>query len=156
LTLVETMLAMVVLSVAVFGLLSTLVAGEQQLQEADHALAASRLARDLLEEIVARPYEDPQEPGKTLGPEQGETNRTLFDDCDDYDKFHENPGEACNAAGTLYQPNQQAFKRRVSVTQATNTIASLGATVPGLLVEVTVEDSGGRTWNYTRFIPQPH
>src|SRR5687767_12913893 len=71
LTLIETMLAMVVLSVAVFALLSTLVAGEQQLQEADHALAASRLARDLLEEIVARPYEDPQEPGKMLGPEQG-------------------------------------------------------------------------------------
>jgi hypothetical protein len=149
------MLAMVVLSVAVFAILSTLVAGEQQLQEADLAFAASRLARDLLEEIVARPYEDPQEPGKVPGPEQGENNRTLFDDCDDYDKFQENPGDARNAAGTLYGPNQQVFKRRANVTPATNTIASLGATVPGLLVEVTVEDPGGRTWKYTRFIPQP-
>jgi Tfp pilus assembly protein PilV len=155
LTLVETMLAMVVLSVAVFALLSTLVAGEQQLQEADHALAASRLARDLLEEIVARPYEDPEDPGKVLGPEAGEANRTLFDDCDDYDKYKESPGEARNAAGNPYPANQQVFKRRVEITQATNTIASLGATVPGLLVEVTVEDSGARTWTYTRFIPQP-
>ena len=155
LTLVETMLAMVVLSVAVFAILSTLLAGEQQLQEADHALAASRLARDLLEEIAARAYEDPEEPGKMPGPEQGETSRTLFDDCDDYDKFHESAGDARNAAGTLYGRNQQVFKRRVNVTQATQTIASLGATVPGLLVEVTVEDSGGRTWTYNRFIPQP-
>jgi hypothetical protein len=139
----------------VFALLSTLVAGEQQLQEADHALAASRLARDLLEEVVARAYEDPQEPGKLLGPEQGETSRSLFDDCDDYDKYKDNPGEACNAAGAPYPPNQQVFKRRVSVTPATNTIASLGATVRGLLVEVTVEDAAGRTWNYSRFIPQP-
>ena len=146
---------MVVLSIAVFAVLSTLLAGEQQLQEADHALAASRFARDLLEEIVAKPYEDPQEPGKTPGPEQGESDRTLFDDCDDYDKFHENPGEARNGAGTPYEPNQQVFKRRAKVSPATNTIASLGATVPGLLVEVTVEDVGGRTWTYNRFIPQP-
>lgn len=149
------MLAMVVLSVAVFAVLSTLLAGEQQLQEADHALAASRLARDLLEEIVVKAYEDPQAPGKTLGPEQGETDRTLFDDCDDYDKFQDKAGDARNAAGTLYGPSQQVFKRRATVRQATHTIASLGATVPGLQVEVTVEDSGGRTWTYNRFIPQP-
>ena len=146
---------MIVLSIAVFAVLSTLVAGEQQLQEADHALAASRLARDLLEEVVAKAYQDPQEPGKVPGPETGETSRTLFDDCDDYDRFRENPGEARNAAGTLYGRNQQVFKRRVAVTPATNTIASLGATVPGLLVAVTVEDSGGRTWSYDRFIPEP-
>ena len=155
LSLVETMLAMVVLSIAVFATLSTLVAGEQQLQEADHTLAASRLARDLLEEIVTKAYEDPQEPGKPPGPEQGENNRTLYDDCDDYNNFHDNPGDARNAAGTLYGPNQQVFKRKVNVTAATNTIASLGATVPGLLVEVTVEDARGRTWTYNRFIPQP-
>jgi hypothetical protein len=149
------MLAMVVLSVAVFAILSTLLAGQQQLQEADHALAASRLARDLLEEIVARPYEDPEEPGKVPGPEQGENSRTLFDDCDDYQNFKENPGEARNAAGTLYGPNQQVFKRRASVMPVTNTVASLGATLPGQLVEVTVENSDGRTWTYTRFIPQP-
>ena len=149
------MLAMVVLSIAVFAILSTLLAGQQQLEEADHALAASRLARDLLEEIVARPYEDPEEPGKTPGPEQGENNRSLFDDCDDYHNFKENPGEARNAAGTLYGRNQQVFKRRANVTPVTNTVASLGAAVPGLLVEVTVEDSNDRKWTYTRFIPQP-
>ena len=149
------MIAMVVLSVAVFAVLSTLVAGEQQLQEADHALAASRLARDLLEEIVAKPYEDPQEPGKPLGPDQAENSRALYDDCDDYLNFKEKRGDVRNAAGTLYQRSQQEFERRVNVTTTTNTIASLGATVPGLLIEVTVEDAGGRTWNYTRFIPQP-
>jgi hypothetical protein len=149
------MLAMVVLSVALFAVMSTLVAGEQQLQEADHALAASRLARDLLEEIVAKAYDDPQDPGKPPGPEQGESDRTLFDDCDDYEKFREDPGQARNGAGTLYGPTQQVFKRRANVTSATNTIASLGATVPGLLVEVTVEDRDGRTWTYNRFIPQP-
>jgi hypothetical protein len=89
------------------------------------------------------------------GPEQGENNRSLFDDCDDYQNFKENPGEARNAAGTLYGRNQQVFKRRANVTPVTNSVASLGAMVPGLLVEVTVEDSDDRKWTYTRFIPQP-
>jgi type II secretory pathway pseudopilin PulG len=155
LTLIETMLAMVVLSLAVFGLLSTLLAGEQQLQEADHAMAASRLARDLLEEILGKAYEDPQAPGNGLGPDSGERDRTLFDDCDDFNNYKEDPGSASNAAGVLYPPNQQVFSRRVKVSRDTVTIAGVGAAVPGVTVQVTVEDKFKRTWNYTRFIPQP-
>lgn len=48
------------------------------------------LAQELLEEILAMPYEDPQSPGGSIGLESGESNSTrmTFDDVDDYHNWN--------------------------------------------------------------------
>jgi hypothetical protein len=148
------MLALAVLSVALLAVVSTASVGQQHLMAADHAMAASRLARDLLEEVSGSAFQDPDQT-PVFGPEPTEASRADFDDCDDYNGYTEALGEARNAAGQLYPENQNVFQRRVSVVAETRTIAALSASVPGLRVSVEVEDKHGQRWQYTRFIPQP-
>jgi hypothetical protein len=148
------MLALAVLSVALLAVVSSATVGQQHLMAADHAMAASRLARDLLEEISARPFQDPDQT-PVFGKEAGEATRAAFDDCDDYNGYAEAQGQARNGAGALYPDNQSVFSRRVTVVPETRTIAALGASVPGVRATVEVEDKHGQKWQYTRFIPQP-
>jgi hypothetical protein len=56
-----------------------------RLMNADR-LTGPALAQDLMSEILSMPYEDPQNPGGAIGVDVGETssNRTTFDDVDDY------------------------------------------------------------------------
>jgi type II secretory pathway pseudopilin PulG len=55
--------------------------------------AAYALAKQLMSEIMAMPFKDPdQTPG--FGPEAGETSRALFDDVDDYDGYTASPPTA--------------------------------------------------------------
>ena len=56
LTLIECVIAMFVLITATLGILTTTVAGHGHLEHADQRLLAIRLAEQLIEEIVARPY----------------------------------------------------------------------------------------------------
>jgi hypothetical protein len=148
------MLALAVLSVALLAVISTATVGQQHLMAADHAMAASRLARDLLEEISSRSYQDPDQT-PVFGPETGETARATFDDCDDYHGYTEARGEAVNAAGAPYPDNQNVFARRVTVTPETRSITALSASIPGVRVTVEVEDRQAQKWQYTRFIPRP-
>ena len=154
LTLVECMLALAVLSVALLAVVSTATVGQQHLQAADHAMAASRLARDLLEEISAKAYQDPDQT-PVFGRETGEAARAAYDDCDDYHGFSEPRGSVYNAAGVLYPESQNAFSRTATVAAETRVITTLGATIPGLRVTVEVQDKHAQKWQYTRFIPQP-
>ena len=52
-------------------------------------LDAPGLAHQLMGEILAMPYEDPEDPNQGIGLETGETNTTRadFDDLDDYDNW---------------------------------------------------------------------
>lgn len=52
-------------------------------------LTAPGLAQELLAEVLAMPYEDPQLPGGSIGLDSGETSssRSTYDDVDDYHNF---------------------------------------------------------------------
>ena len=93
-TLVEGLLAAVILSLTVCCVLAPFVAGAQTDQDNAQAALASGLAQELLEDILAKPFADPQSPDAlTPGPDAGETSdpRT-FDNVDDYDGLYEPPG----------------------------------------------------------------
>ncbi len=143
LTLVECVLAMVVLSIGVLGMVYATTAGHHHLHGSDLQLRAVRLAEHLLEEIHARPYS-----GSGIG-------RASF--CvDDYDGFSEDPGQVRSFTGELYGDHDQIFSRSVTVTAANETVADLdGASIPGKTVTVTVQDSRGVNWSLSRFICEP-
>lgn len=69
------------------------------------------LAKDLLDEVIAKPYFDPQGSG-TLGREAGETTRVSFDDIDDYEGLIDNPPSTPDARSATAQVG---WKREVVV-----------------------------------------
>lgn len=86
-TLIETMVAMVIVALlaAAIGGASGVILGTER--EADESSVATELGMALLEEITALPFDDPAG-SASLGPDLGEwgppTDRSLFDDVDDY------------------------------------------------------------------------
>ena len=63
-------------------------------------LTAPGLAQELMAEVLAMPYEDPQSPGGASGSEAGEATRALFDDIDDYHNY--NSSDARGRDGTAF------------------------------------------------------
>ena len=77
---------------------------------------ATSLARDLMDEILGKGFDDP-DGGATFGPEEAEPRRN-FDDVDDYDGWSKTPpqdvdGVSYNGAGSM--PDYSYFTRQVTV-----------------------------------------
>ena len=161
LTIVECLIAMTILSVVVLVTCHTLAAGQRHVHHGDRIALAARLGRDLLEEIAARAYRDPQTPAN-FGAEAGEA-RDTFDDADDYHNFAEAAGAVKDFSNTNYASDLQAYSRQVSVTAATQTVMfkdpvtglDVPRNFPGLRVVVTVRAASGEQWQFSRFIPEP-
>ncbi len=140
LTLLETMLAASILAFAATAAAIPFAAGLQQTQEALRLEQASVLAESLMDEIVAHPFDDPNAAGVyTLGPEAGETSRTLFDNIDDYHGYSESSGGAKDFAGnTITAAN--GLWRSVTVQYTTVSGQATGLSTVFALVTVTVTD----------------
>jgi len=148
------MIATVVLAVIVLSVSVAVTSGQKQMYEAMHAQRAIGLAEELLESILALPYDDPD--GDSLpGPEAGETTVSDFDNADDFHGYSEPAGELTDAAGEAFPAEYQLFGREVTAQYGTHHIESMGEPFPGLTVTVTLRDRQGRTWALTRFIPEP-
>jgi Tfp pilus assembly protein PilV len=81
------MIAAVVLAIAVVGIAGTLAATYQQSREQVAGAEATQLARQLMEEISAKPFEvaatEPNAPGYAAG----NANRAQYDEIGDYHGF---------------------------------------------------------------------
>ncbi len=86
-TLVESLIASVVLATAVVGIAGTLAASYQQSRDQVSSAEATQLARQLMEEISAKPFEVPTGTADTAGFASGNINRATFDDVSDYHGF---------------------------------------------------------------------
>lgn len=123
-TLFEVLVAM---SVAAVTGAAALLAVASALSDAHTGLersVASGLARQLMDEIAAQYYADPElgDPQQTvLGPETGEVTgyRTAFDDIDDYHGWQASPPERKDASGLdrlgSPAPAMESFSRSVVV-----------------------------------------
>lgn len=112
LTLYETMIAASILAIVAASAALPIAAGVQEVQQSARLEQAVALAEALMEEILQRPFEEPSNPSiRALGPGAGETDRTKFDNVDDYHGYSESdrvlreltttltPITATNAAG---------------------------------------------------------
>lgn len=145
---------MAVLSFTVAAVCTAIVTGQMHTAQGLTTMRGLALAEALMEELVALPYKDPNG-GAALGPDAGETSRSLFDNCDDYDGHKEAASKLVDQAGVALPAEYQAFTRSVTCAAGSTTISGVGA-VNGLTVTVTVISTrGAGTWTLTRFIPDP-
>lgn len=153
-TLAEVLIAAAILSFATIAIVQAVTAGQAETLDALKRARADALAQVLLEEVLSKPYTDPD--GDTaFGPDAGETTRAAFDAVDDFHGYNESAGALADQAAAAYPTAYQGFNRAVSVVATTNSVASLGGDHTGVQVAVTVSEPNGRTWTVERFVPAP-
>ncbi len=99
-TLVEILVAIVVLAIALVPLIGVFTTGSKESDVAQKITVGTSLAQDLLEEIRSKQFDEdilnPTIPGK-LGPEKNEQRfnppTRNFDDVDDYNGYNDSPPE---------------------------------------------------------------
>ncbi len=154
LTLMEVMFAVMVLSFSVAALTQAVVSGQSHTYEAMHSSRAVTLAEAMIDEVLSKPYVDP-DGDVTAGPDASEVSRDQFDCADDYDGFTEAVGVVQDQSGVAYPDLYQKFGRSVTATYTTETLVDLGGDHDGLTVTATVTDDKGRVWTVSRFIQEP-
>jgi Tfp pilus assembly protein PilV len=116
-TLAEAMMATVVLGVAAAAVLLPFTSGAAVRAEGGHRTLAAKLASDLMEEIIRKPFHDPDGSSYDYspGPDAGETTFADFDNVDDFDGYTEPQGQVKDASGTVFTDSHYAiFSRDVS------------------------------------------
>ena len=150
-TLVEALIASAVLSFVVAAITQAIAAGHGQTHAALHAGRAVELGGAMLEEVLSKPWHDPD--GESApGPDDGEASRDDFDNLDDYHDYTEDPGELTDHIGAAYGEHHQRFARAVRVSQ--HTVSGALGDRRGVLITVTVSDETGRKWIVTRFVAE--
>lgn len=143
LTLVEVAVSTVIVGVMLVAALETLgaVLRSQRLNAA--RLTGPGLAHEIMGEILSLPYEDPENPGGSIGTDSGESSsdRTAFDDVDDYDNWSENGPEGKDGAG---YSDYTGWERDVQVDWVNSTTLAVAGSDTGLKrITVTVTDPDG-------------
>jgi Tfp pilus assembly protein PilV len=109
-TLIEALLAAVVLAMVVGAVVMPFTAGAANTEQNARSTLAVNLAQDLMEEILAKPFHDPD------GSEAGETGRSNWDDMDDYDGYSEAEGAIAGFDGVVVDdPASTALTRDVTI-----------------------------------------
>jgi len=115
-TLAEALLAATVLAVVGATAMWPFLAGVQQAAEAAKLEQAVALGQALMEEILARPFTDPNDKTNVLGPEPGESSRAQFDNIDDFHGLDELTAGLNNFTGnTITASSLAGFRRTVTV-----------------------------------------
>lgn len=154
-TLAEVLIASAILSFVTLGIVQAVSTGQSRTLDALKRSRAQALAEVMLEEILSKPYADPE--GETgIGPDSGEAARSDFDNVDDYHGHLESVGAVTDHAGSLYSIDYQSLERSVSIAAVTNSVTDLGGDHTGLQVTVSVNEPGGRVWTVERFVPEPN
>ncbi|MHC4440581.1 MAG: prepilin-type N-terminal cleavage/methylation domain-containing protein [Planctomycetota bacterium] len=110
-TLVEAMMAVMVLGIAAASVLLPFISGAAVRTEGVNRTLAARLASDLMEQILRLPFHDPNdETSYSLGPESGD-----FDNIDDYHGYTELQGQVKDANEVVFDDSNYAmFSRNVT------------------------------------------
>ena len=116
-SLAEAMIATVVLGVAAAGVLLPFASGAGIRAEGMRRTLATKLAGDLMEEIITKPFHDPD--GSLYdynpGPDAGEATFADFDNLDDFHGYTEPQGQVKDVSGAVFSDSNYAnFGREVS------------------------------------------
>jgi len=121
---VEVMVSLVIIALGIVGFGMAIPLGTSALDAIREERVALLLARQMMEEIQARTYEDAGMPG-AFGLESGEGSPRLnFDDVDDYDQWNESPPQYPDGTpldGANNTPDFRGFRRKVVVENVSDT-----------------------------------
>lgn len=112
-TLLECVAASLILAVIAVAAVRAAAGAAAAQATSSRSVTAVLLAESLLSKIERTPYIDPSNPN-TLGRDAGEsaTDKTTFDDVDDFDGWSESPPQDSNGVAI---PNMTGWSRKVSV-----------------------------------------
>ena len=114
-TLVEILIALVILSMGIAMLITMFTVGLKGVTANQVRTQATNLAQDLMDEIMGKEFYDPTPDGRAWGVDSGEAqgDRTTYDDVDDYSawKNKKPPEDVIGTSLTTYAD----FTRSVSV-----------------------------------------
>jgi len=153
-TLIEALLASVVLAATVTAItVPFTLAGKNQQIDIRRTLAVA-LAEELMEEILSREFCESDETAAThLGPDAGETDRCLFDNVDDYHACTEPPGSIANVEGQLIDvPGARDLSRHVTTQYVYLSGQDTSATPSFIRVTVEVRYRGEPVVKLTRLV----
>ena len=150
LTLAESLVAAVVLAVAVVGIMGPISASHHQSRAAEESSTCASLARQLMDEIAARVFVDPTDQSTTLGPEIDESTRAQFDNVDDFHGYRDSSdgsaGDRIKAVDgtivTLQTPG--VFQRSVAVEYRQTPAGPPVMSGDFALIRVVVQGEGGK------------
>lgn len=113
-TLAESLMAATILAMAISAVTIPFTAGARNEQVDARRTIASSLASGIMEEILAKPFADPDGAGD-VGPEYDEVSRSDFDNIDDYHGYEEEPGAIRSSGGAIVSdPAATGLSRHVS------------------------------------------
>jgi hypothetical protein len=145
-------MASTVLAIAVVGISVQLSAAHQQAGAVREHNTAVLLAKQLLEEIAAKPLWDGT--GTTrLGPEPGETARSHYNSADDYNKYMDDSEAMKDLTGATvpFGPGLK-FKRDVTVEYRNSPAGAPVQAGDYALATVRVKAPGGYTVKISRLL----
>ncbi|HZZ44638.1 MAG TPA: prepilin-type N-terminal cleavage/methylation domain-containing protein [Tepidisphaeraceae bacterium] len=144
-TLVEAMIACTVLAISVIAIGSSMTASVRQSAVIEEDSTSLLLARQLVEEIAAKPFLDP-DTGTTSS---RESSRSLYDNVGDYDGYKDTVSAASPVTSlqgkTAAVTNNRTYTRAVTVEFRTSPAGSAVTTGDFALITVTVTAPTGRT-----------
>jgi hypothetical protein len=111
-SLMEVAMASLITGILLAGSLASFAQLHGRQQSMTKMDLADLLAHDLMQEILALPYSEPNITAVSTGPEAGETTRLQFDDVDDYHGLTEVSAQTRTGSAI---PDAQRFSRRVTV-----------------------------------------
>jgi type II secretory pathway pseudopilin PulG len=135
-SLIESLLATAMLSLATVSIISPINASYEQQQYSHEMTRSSSLANDLMDEIACRPFVDPNQPLGGLGPEPGEVSRNLFDNIDDYHGYTDSTSDLKSISGaTVESSTGGVYIRSVAMVYRASPNGAAGS---GDFIEATV------------------
>ena len=152
-TLAETLMAATMLVAVVAAIAAPISASCKQGEAMRDATTAASLARQLLDEIVAKPFLDPQTYTATLGPDSDENGRAAFDDISDYHGYTDTTQSLQEVDGTAVNwGGGPVYTRSVSVEFRTAPDSAPATTGNFALVTVTVSTADGQSVKVQRLV----
>ena len=119
-TLAEGLLASMILAIVSASAVLPFLAGSQQVSAAAELEQATAYGQALMEEILARPFSDPDGSPAVAGPETGESSRNLFDNIDDFHGYTESAVSIRNFQNAaITAPSATGLWRSVTVQYVT-------------------------------------
>ncbi len=144
LSLIEVVASTLIVGVMLVAALNTLGAVFRSQRSNAARLTGPGLAHELMGEILSLSYEDPEDPGASIGNDSSESggDRADFDDVDDYDDWSASGPESKDG---VEHPGYVGWERTVRVNWVkVNAIATTLSSESGLkLITVTVTDPNG-------------
>jgi MSHA pilin protein MshD len=155
LSIVEIVVALLIISLAIVGFGMAIPLQTDNVTAFREERMALFLAKQMMEEIQAKIYEEPSLASGSFGREESMSGpRRLFDDIDDYNGWNENPPQYADGTaldGSSGTPDYSDFRRQVTVENTDDNDYSSPARAQGLTASKRVTVTVSSTKSPTTF-----